>query len=406
MARSIWMNSLACGIVGAITALTAQGLSAQDDVLIQKAPLDLIANTDKEVVVVLDDETAPAEAPQSQYWLGVQLAALPEVAKHQLGVEHGLTVEDVMPDSPAAKAEIKKFDILLKAGDTPLKEAADLIKSVDASQGKEITITVIRGGKDRTVRVVATRRPEKERMDVRVPRPELGAEIKRLEEALQSLKSKAGKEGLGLWFARPAVVAPRVDYKIASPKEIGEFPKDLSVQINKQGDQPTKVHVKSGDKEWNITEDKQGISLRELPDDIRPHVLRVLLGAPTSGRATDTRVLRVTREGKVEGELRIAPVPPVPPVAPKPPAPPAAPALPAIPAAPYRSGVLPSPQAARTFYYRAERAEDSDESKLDTIIKKLDQLESGALGKLDKEVKQLRKELDELRSKSPGDARK
>jgi len=398
-------------VAGAAVAFAGSALVAQEDVLIPGGPIEYSAQplnlffspaqANRVLYTLVSDEGAADEAPKSEYWLGVQIAALPDVAKQQLGIEDGLAVEDVMPDGPAAKAEIKKFDILVKVGDTPLKEPTDLIKSVDASQGKELTITIIRGGKDRTVKVIATKRPEKERFDTKVVKPELGAEIKRLEEALESLKSKAGKDGMGFWFARPAIVAPRPEYRVGPmfkrPPE--EFPKDLSVRITKDGEQPMKVNIKRGDKEWEITEDKQGISLKDLPEDIRPYVLQYLKGTPMQwGEAVvDTRVLRVNPDGKVEGELKIAPVPPKPPAVPAPPVrvrPPSPAVPPKAPAAPA------APDGARTFSYRLERSDSGADSKLDAIIKKLDQMETGTLDKLDKEVKQLRKEIDDLRTKS------
>jgi len=276
-----------------------------------------------------------------------------------------------MDDSPAAKAGFKKNDILVKAGDAPVKAPADLIKAVDASHGKQMIITIVRGGKDRKIEVTPAKRSEETsrreaaRVELRAPNVEFREEIKRVEEALENLKNKAGKDGMSFWFARPGVVAPGITtqyYKIAP-----EFPKDLSVKIIKEGQEPTKIHVQRGDKEWNLTEDKQGVNLKELPEEIRAHVQRLLVGIP--GKATmGSRVVRVTPEGKVEGELNITPAPPRPPVPPKP----------AI------APVAPAPGQARTFTYRTERNESSSDSKLDALIS---------------EVKQLRKEIDELRSK-------
>ena len=55
-----------------------------------------------------------------------------------------------------------------------------------------------------------------------------------MEEALENLKNKAGKDGMSFWFARPGVVAQGIFttqyYKIGP-----EFPKDLSVKIIKEG---------------------------------------------------------------------------------------------------------------------------------------------------------------------------
>src|SRR5207244_10407192 len=143
------------------------------------------------------------------------------------------------------------------------------------------------------------------------------SEIKQLEEALEKLKSKVGKEGVGFFYAKPAVVGPRIDLRVPEMKSFEkipemvmkgwktEFPKDLSVQINKEGNQPAKIHVKRGDKEeWQVTDDK----LKDLPEDVRPHVERLMGKILAPGMAaTTSRVVRVSPEGKVEGEVQIAP---------------------------------------------------------------------------------------------------
>ena len=367
---------------------------AQDDVLIATGPVELNVQPLDDVTLTFtsgDDHAAADDSAKSQYWLGVQLAALPEVAKEQLGVEDGLAVEEVVADSPAAKAEIKRHDILIKAGDKPLKELSDLVKAVESSDGKELTITIVRGGRNQTVRVIAAKRPTADlKVDtwksLRTKSPEIDAEIKRLEQALEGLKGKVGKEGAGLWFARPAVVAPKIDLKIPEFKFENwktELPKDLSIQINKQGSEPAKIHVKRGDKEWDVTEDK----LDDLPEDIRNHIKNM------HGHM------------HLRGAVKISP--PVPPAAPariraeaRP-----VPAAPAAPAATRTAPVPPVPPTVRAFSARVDRDDDGADAKLDAILKKLNQIESGKLDQLDKTVKQLRKEIDELRTKSPGDRR-
>jgi membrane-associated protease RseP (regulator of RpoE activity) len=395
MARSIWTKWLACGVFSAGVVAAGNSAMAQQDVLVlteqaipyHVQPLDLRATRAGNVLYLAADEQKSAEANQGEYWLGVQIAALPEVAKQQLGIDQGLVVEEVMPNSPAAKAEIKKHDILIKLDDMPLKEPEDLIKSIEISKGKEMTIKIVRGGKDRTINVVAAKRPENDRVEARTARPQIDAEIKRLEEALQGLKTKAGKEGLGLMFARPAVVTPRVEIRhhdgLFSTKD--EFPKDLSVRITKEGEEPTKIHVKRGDKEWDVTEDK----LSELPDDVRPHVQGLLGRMLAPGFAAAAKnIVRVNPQGKIEGELKIGPYPAIPPVPfhsgvlPSPVPFPRAPSAPAAPTPPT------PPKATRTRTFRAETGEETSDSKLDSIMN---------------ELKQLRKEVEELRSKSPGD---
>jgi PDZ domain len=407
----VFIKWLAVGVFAAAGSWSAQAAMAQEDVLIRTEgpvqfdvqPLDWALKNKGDVLLVLAGDESADDEKRSEYWIGIGLEDVPELTKQQLGLEAGLAVGEVMEDSPAAKAGFKKFDILVKSGDTPLKQPTDLIKTVDASQGKELTIKIVRGGKDMTIQVTPVKRSDEiTRRDrgrdwLRSASPEVRDEIKKLEDALEKLKDKAGKGGTEFFFARPAIVGPKIDVKLPPiPKDFkGDFPQDLSVQINKQGTEPTKIHVKRGDKEWDVTEEK----LSDLPDDIRTHVQKLLGRMLSPGLAAAAkRVVRTTPEGKVEGSLHIAPQPPKPPTGPAAPSPPA---YPAIPNAPYRSGVLPSPQAVpATPVPPAPRS--SSNRDLDTILRKLEQ-QSSALERLDKRAEELRKELEELRTKSPGD---
>ena len=57
-----------------------------------------------------------------------------------------------------------------------------------------------------------------------------------------------------------------------------KLPKDMSVTITKEGEQPAKIVVKQGDKTWETTEDK----LDDLPDEVRGHVQSFLGRSPFS----------------------------------------------------------------------------------------------------------------------------
>jgi hypothetical protein len=176
------------------------------------------------------------------------------------------------------------------------------------------------------------------------------------------LKDKAGGQSLGLMFARPGIV---------TPKQVivrhGEFPDDLSIEVKKEGDHPAKIHVKKGDKEWDVTEDKLG----ELPDDVRPHVHQFFGGLWGPGLKEMAAKLYV-------GGLKSAPLNPQP-------LPPVAAPVPALPGTPVPPPTEATPR--RTFQYRIETRGADD--KLDEIMK---------------ELKQLRKDVDELRK--PGEEKK
>ena len=73
-----------------------------------------------------------------------------------------------MKDSPAAKAGIAQYDVLLRAGDKPLAEPRDLLAAVDAAKETKLKIELIRGGKPKTIELTPAKRPEQYR---RLPRP-------------------------------------------------------------------------------------------------------------------------------------------------------------------------------------------------------------------------------------------
>jgi hypothetical protein len=324
-------------------------------------------------------DTESEAPPQSDYWIGIVLGELPEIAKQQLKLENGLVVEDVLPDSPAAKAEFKRFDVLLRAADKPLAEPADILKAVDEAKDKELEVVVVRSGDRLKLRVVPVKRPKPEAgaalPDVPATAGAHQAALKKLEEALAELKGTDGRETLGLYFARPGVVATKV-------RSI-ELPKDITFNITRSEGGPAKVYIKSGDKEWNTTSDR----LMDLPPELRVQVEQLLGNlmhpmihhrAAATGGGLTVRIPALGDAPAVAGTSSLGP-----------------PML-----------VRPQPatgggNTARLHAYRVEKSGEAGDvaAKLELIIKKLDNLESKAIEKLQDEVQQLRKELDELRNK-------
>lgn len=61
-----------------------------------------------------------------------------------------------------------------------------------------------------------------------------------------------------------------------------KLPKDLTITITRSGEEPAQVKVTKGDKTWEVAEG----DLSELPEDVRPHVERMLgrrHGLPQAG---------------------------------------------------------------------------------------------------------------------------
>jgi hypothetical protein len=104
---------------------------------------------------------ATASHPQTQPgrgYLGVTVDRLPEPVRVQLPDaiphEQGLLVEQVMEDSPAEKAGLQPFDILLQYNDQKLFSPEQLIQLVGSDHGGQAAkLTIVRGGKVSTVDV-------------------------------------------------------------------------------------------------------------------------------------------------------------------------------------------------------------------------------------------------------------
>jgi serine protease Do len=83
-------------------------------------------------------------------WLGVSIKDLTpdQVKSMHLKDNKGALVMDVMPDSPAQKAGLKKNDVVIKYQGNKIADSASLQSSVgDTTVGKKASMTVLRDGK-------------------------------------------------------------------------------------------------------------------------------------------------------------------------------------------------------------------------------------------------------------------
>ncbi len=96
-------------------------------------------------------------------WLGVMIQDVtPELAKSfKLSSEEGVLISEVMPDTPAEKAGLKRGDVVTRFNDTPVKDARTLSRLVAQSKpGSRISLTVVRAGKTKVIEVNLGEMPE------------------------------------------------------------------------------------------------------------------------------------------------------------------------------------------------------------------------------------------------------
>lgn len=227
-----------------------------------------------------DDNSADRDVPvphlqMPKYWIGIlggQITPDSPLRAHlDLPENGGLIVANVVPDSPAAKAGLKQHDILLKANGKDLHEMGDLQELV-LSEGPnkgEIKLDVLRHNKGETL----TLKPEERPANAPVPNEAFGfgqGNMPRPDALLGNLPFEFRNFGNGMILGGGGGVGAGMS----------NLPNGVSISIQKQNDQPAQITVKRGDETWNVTGDDPE-ALKKLPEDIRPHVERMLHGQPT-----------------------------------------------------------------------------------------------------------------------------
>lgn len=91
--------------------------------------------------------------------IGVATNVLGKQLADYFGVTHGVLVSLVEEGSPAEKAGLKAGDIVTEADGRKVEDSDNLTSVLSAKEEGEVTLTVVRDRKSRTVRVTPERRP-------------------------------------------------------------------------------------------------------------------------------------------------------------------------------------------------------------------------------------------------------
>lgn len=241
-------------------------------------------------------------APAS-FWIGVQVAPVPDIFLAHFGAKKEnagrVVVEQVVPDSPAAKAGLKRGDVILQFAGKEINTLHDLVGQV--SEAKETTkqIQIIRDGTKVDLNITPVPRPIEQMVMQGIPfhgraimpQPllpppgmKLGPEIwigprdpqkmmREMEEYFRQMQGGNDSDQL--------LILPDQDNPSVKTSSSG---KQLSVSSITDKDGKTKIRVKqilksgdSGDeKNWEVE------NIDDLPEEIRNEV-KTLLGGSISG---------------------------------------------------------------------------------------------------------------------------
>lgn len=112
-------------------------------------------------VLPAPQKNKPAELPE--VWLGiVPMPMSPAlVAQLDLNGNAGVLVHSVGPDSPAKKAGLQQYDVVLQVNGTPIRCPKDIAKSISGNKaGDKITVDIVRAGKKQNLEIALEKRPE------------------------------------------------------------------------------------------------------------------------------------------------------------------------------------------------------------------------------------------------------
>jgi hypothetical protein len=135
-------------------------------------------------------------AEEERYVIGVQCEEVSPLLQRHLKLESGgVVILDVRDETPAAEAGLEKDDILTSINDKPLKTRDELITVVTESEGRELSVTVIRDGETQVLKIT----PKKMKVPVIVAPAE--AEI----EEIRSLAGP-GQNAVRLHRVHPGIL--------------------------------------------------------------------------------------------------------------------------------------------------------------------------------------------------------
>ena len=264
------------------------------------------------------EDAKEADAPaEKTFWVGAMIGPIPEpilaqLAEGTIPEGKGVCVMQVVPESPAEKAGLKTYDIILKVNG----EAVDgdgFVEKVKASKGEKLTVEILRAAKTRKIEVTPAERPAQAKAfhrrgprGMRVPEgfkmeipfdkmpemPEMDFDDENLpipeqmREMLKQQREMMKKGGFGFRMV-PGGQNQQQQMKMEITPEgtamtrtmtTIENGEKLTISVRKIGDEPAKILVEWKDDSYETTED----DLDVIPEDIRGKVKDFL----NSGNAT------------------------------------------------------------------------------------------------------------------------
>jgi serine protease Do len=135
------------------------------------------------------------------------------VKQFKLPSKAGALINSVEPDSPAEKAKIKPYDVIVKVNGQPVKNGDELrFKIADIQPGNKVDLTLVRDGKEMTVTAVVDElEPVQEKGQVASSEKDIGLSVVALTPATARRYGYRTTEGLLITDVRQGSEADRAN---------------------------------------------------------------------------------------------------------------------------------------------------------------------------------------------------
>ena len=106
--------------------------------------------------------SSPQSTLTSKFWIGVTIGTIPEILEYQLPItsKEGVLIQFVVPDSPAAKAGLKRYDVIHKINGNVVASPAEVTKFIEEIGNQKAKLEFYRKGKLETTEISVEERPE------------------------------------------------------------------------------------------------------------------------------------------------------------------------------------------------------------------------------------------------------
>jgi len=134
-------------------------------------PMMLILAADEDDTPDKDEPASKAEA-RDGVWIGVRVTPIPEPLAAHLK-RSGLMIANIVRDSPADKAGLERYDVIVSFNDKAIENMDDLVDAIRQNGAdKEARMVIVRGGQEQTVTITPARRPKELGFSYRYDEPE------------------------------------------------------------------------------------------------------------------------------------------------------------------------------------------------------------------------------------------